>query len=107
MCVVSGSGNVAQFTAEKLIELGGKVVTMSDSGGYIYDADGIDTDKLAWIMDLKNNRRGRIKEYAEKYGCEYHEGKKPWGVKCDLAFPSATQNELDKRCCRYTYCEWL
>lgn len=96
VCVVSGSGNVAQFTAEKLIELGGKVVTMSDSGGYIYDADGIDTDKLAWIMDLKNNRRGRIKEYAEKYGCEYHEGKKPWSVKCDLAFPSATQNELDK-----------
>ena len=95
ICLISGSGNVSQYTAEKLIELGGKVVTMSDSGGYIYDKDGIDTEKLAWIMELKNVRRGRIKEYAAQFGCEYHEGKRPWGVKCDLAFPSATQNELN------------
>ncbi len=95
-CVISGSGNVSQYTAEKLIELGAKVVTMSDSGGYIYDKDGIDAAKLAWIMDLKNVKRGRIKAYADHYGCEYHEGQRPWGVKCDLAFPSATQNELNE-----------
>ncbi len=91
---VSGSGNVAQFAAEKVIELGGKVVTMSDSSGYIYDAEGIDEEKLAFIMDLKNARRGRIKEYADKYGCEFIAGSRPWSVKCDVALPCATQNEL-------------
>lgn len=94
--VVSGSGNVAQYTAEKATQLGGKVVTLSDSGGYIYDPAGIDAEKLAFVMDLKNNKRGRISEYAEKFGCEYHEGKTPWEVPCDAAFPSATQNELDE-----------
>lgn len=94
--VVSGSGNVAQYAAEKVIQLGGKVVTLSDSGGYIYDKDGIDMDKLNYVMDLKNNRRGRISEYAEKYkSAEYHAGERPWGVICDIALPSATQNELD------------
>jgi glutamate dehydrogenase (NADP+) len=96
ICTISGSGNVAQYTAELLIQKGGKVVTMSDSKGYIYDKDGIDAKKLAWIMDLKNNRRGRIMEYADEFGCEYHEGERPWSVKCDLAFPSATQNELNE-----------
>lgn len=95
-CLVSGSGNVAQFAAEKIIELGGKVLTMSDSGGTIHDKDGIDTEKLKFIMDLKNVKRGRIKEYVEKYpSAEYLEGKRPWSVPCDLAFPCATQNELD------------
>ncbi|WP_106829490.1 NADP-specific glutamate dehydrogenase [Parabacteroides pacaensis] len=92
---VSGSGNVAQYTVEKLIELGAKVVTMSDSNGYIYDPDGIDREKLDYIMELKNLYRGRIKEYAEKYGCKYVEGARPWGEKCDIAMPSATQNELN------------
>ena len=92
--VISGSGNVAQFTAEKILQLGGKVVAMSDSNGTIYDPSGIDTEKLAYIMELKNVKRGRIKEYAEKYGCEYREGKRPWGIPCDCAFPSATQNEI-------------
>ncbi|OLS23942.1 MAG: NADP-specific glutamate dehydrogenase [Candidatus Heimdallarchaeota archaeon LC_2] len=92
---ISGSGNVAQYSTQKLIELGAKVVTLSDSGGYIYDKDGIDQDKWEFVMDLKNNRRGRIKEYADKYGAEYHPGKRPWGVKVDVALPSATQNELD------------
>ncbi len=93
---ISGSGNVAQYACEKATQLGAKVVTMSDSGGFIYDADGIDADKLAFIMDLKNVRRGRIKEYTEKYpGAEYHEGKRPWSMKCDIALPCATQNELD------------
>ena len=92
---ISGSGNVAQFAAEKVISLGGKVVTMSDSGGFIYDKDGINTEKLEFIMDLKNNRRGRISEYAEKFGCEYHAGERPWSVKCDVALPCATQNELN------------
>jgi glutamate dehydrogenase (NADP+) len=91
---VSGSGNVAQYATEKVNELGGKVVTLSDSGGTIYDKDGIDDEKLRFVMDLKNVRRGRITEYAEKYGCEYHEGKRPWFVKCDVALPSATQNEI-------------
>ena len=94
-CVVSGSGNVAQYTAEKILHLGGKVLTLSDSSGFIHDPDGIDEEKLAWIMDLKNVRRGRISEYVEKFGGEFHEGKRPWGVPCDLAFPCATQNELD------------
>jgi glutamate dehydrogenase (NADP+) len=94
-CVVSGSGNVAQYTIEKLNQLGAKAVTLSDSNGFIYDKAGIDEEKLAWAMDLKNNRRGRIKEYADKFkGSEYIPGKGPWSVKCDCAFPSATQNEI-------------
>lgn len=93
--VISGSGNVAQYAAEKILELGGKVVTLSDSSGYIYDKEGIDGEKLKWVMELKNLKRGRIKEYAEKYGGEYVEGEKPWQVKCDIALPCATQNEID------------
>jgi len=94
--IISGSGNVAQYAAEKILHLGGKVVTMSDSGGYIHDKDGIDGDKLAFIMDLKNNRRGRISEYVEKYSdATYHDGERPWSVKCDIALPCATQNELN------------
>jgi glutamate dehydrogenase (NADP+) len=92
---ISGSGNVAQYSTQKLMELGAKVVTLSDSGGYIYDKDGVDQDKWEFVMDLKNNRRGRIKEYADKYGAEYHAGKRPWEAKVDVALPSATQNELD------------
>jgi glutamate dehydrogenase/leucine dehydrogenase len=95
-CVVSGSGNVAQFTTEKINQLGGKVVTLSDSGGFIHDPSGIDADKLHWAMELKNIRRGRINEYAEKFGCDYHEGKRPWGIKADAAFPSATENEINE-----------
>lgn len=93
-CLVSGSGNVAQFTVEKIIQLGGTVHSMSDSSGTVYDSDGIDAEKLAWIKDLKNNRRGRIKEYAEHYGLVYMEKEKPWSIPCDCAFPSATQNEI-------------
>ncbi|MBN2291948.1 MAG: NADP-specific glutamate dehydrogenase [Pirellulales bacterium] len=94
--VISGSGNVAQYTAEKLIELGAKVVTFSDSAGTIVDKNGIDREKLEWVMQLKNVRRGRISEYAEKFkGVEYMPGMKPWTIKCDLAFPSATQNEIE------------
>ena len=96
ICTVSGSGNVAQYTMEKVIQLGGKVVTCSDSDGYIYDPDGIDHEKLDYIMELKNLYRGRIREYAEKYGCKYVEGAKPWGEKCDIALPSATQNEINE-----------
>jgi len=97
VCVVSGSGNVAQYTIEKLIEKGAKVISVSDSKGFIHDADGITTEKLAYIMDLKNNRRGRIKEYATQFNsAEYHEGEKPWGLKCDCAYPSATQNEIQE-----------
>ena len=92
---ISGSGNVATFTAEKVIELGGKVVTLSDSNGYIYDPDGIDTEKLNFIFELKNVYRGRIREYAEKYGCKYVEGGRPWNEACTIALPSATQNELN------------
>ncbi len=95
LVAVSGSGNVAQYATEKVNDLGGKVVTLSDSSGYIYDADGIDAEKLAFIMELKNVKRGRIKEYAEKYGCEFHEGLRPWGVKVDVALPCATQNEVN------------
>ena len=94
--LVSGSGNVAQYTTEKLIQLGAKPVTLSDSDGYIYDPDGIDAEKLAYVMELKNVQRGRIKEYAEKYGVKYVEGKKPWGEKADIALPSATQNEINE-----------
>ena len=94
-CLVSGSGNVAQYATEKLIELGAKVVTLSDSSGWIHDPEGINSEKLAWVMELKNVRRGRIHEYASHFGVEYHEGQRPWGVPCDLALPCATQNELD------------
>ncbi len=94
--VVSGSGNVAQYATEKATELGAKVVTMSDSSGYIYDADGIDAEKLAFVMELKNVKRGRIHEYAEKYpSAKFFQGERPWGVKCDVALPCATQNELN------------
>jgi len=94
-CLVSGSGNVAQYTVEKINQLGGKAVTLSDSDGTIYDKDGITAEKLAFVMELKNVKRGRIKEYADKYKCEYLAGKRPWGIKADCAFPSATQNEVD------------
>ena len=96
ICTVSGSGNVAQYATEKATEFGAKVVTLSDSSGYIYDPEGIDAEKLAFIMDLKNVRRGRIKEYADKYGCEFFPGQRPWGVKCDVAMPCATQNEVSE-----------
>ncbi|HUW23227.1 MAG TPA: NADP-specific glutamate dehydrogenase [bacterium] len=95
VCTVSGSGNVAQYTVEKLLQLGAKPVTLSDSNGYIHDGDGIDEKKLAFVKELKNVRRGRIKEYAKEFDCEYFEaGRWPWEVKCDVAFPSATQNEI-------------
>ncbi|WP_076453365.1 NADP-specific glutamate dehydrogenase [Zobellia uliginosa] len=95
--VISGSGNVAQYAAEKVLQLGGKVVTLSDSAGYIYDPEGIDAEKLGYVMDLKNNKRGRISEYVNKYsGAQYYKGKTPWNVKCDIALPCATQNELTK-----------
>jgi glutamate dehydrogenase (NADP+) len=93
--VVSGSGNVSQYAAEKVTELGGKVVTMSDSSGFIHDPSGITKEKLAYIMELKNVKRGRIKEYADKYGVEYYDNKRPWGIKCDVALPCATQNEIE------------
>ena len=93
-CVISGSGNVAQYTAEKLIELGAVPLTFSDSSGTVYDRDGVDAEKLAFVMHLKNVRRGRIKEYAEKFNCEYREGATPWSIPCDCAYPCATQNEL-------------
>ncbi|MFP4522840.1 MAG: NADP-specific glutamate dehydrogenase [Fibrobacterota bacterium] len=96
-CVVSGSGNVAQYTVEKLNELGAKAVTLSDSSGYIHDPDGIDDKKLDFVKELKNLRRGRIREYAEKFGVKYYDGERPWNIPCDCAFPSATQNELDKK----------
>lgn len=95
--VVSGSGNVSQYAIEKCLDLGAKVVTASDSDGYIYDKDGFDRKKLAFLLELKNEKRGRIKEYADKFKCEYHAGKTPWGVKCDVALPCATQNELTGR----------
>lgn len=93
-CLVSGSGNVAQYTCEKLIELGAIPVTLSDSDGYIYDPEGITTEKLQFVMELKNLYRGRIREYAEEYGCKYVPGARPWGEKGDIALPSATQNEI-------------
>jgi len=96
VCAISGSGNVAQYATEKATEFGAKVVTLSDSSGYIYDPDGIDAEKLAFVMELKNVKRGRIKEYADKYGCEYVAGERPWGVKCDVAMPCATQNEVNE-----------
>ena len=94
---ISGSGNVAQFAAEKVIQLDGKVVSISDSNGTIHDSDGIDAEKLAWVMDLKNKKRGRIKDYSEKFGCEYLEGKRPWSIPCDIALPCATQNEINEK----------
>ena len=92
---VSGSGNVAQYATEKATELGAKVITLSDSSGSIYDKDGITTEKLAWVMDLKNNKRGRIKDYATEFNAEYFEDKRPWSVVCDIALPCATQNEIN------------
>ena len=94
-CIVSGSGNVAIYAAEKALDLGAQVVTLSDSGGFIHDPDGIDLEKLAFVKELKEVRRGRIVEYAERFGCAYHEGARPWHVPCDVALPCATQNELD------------
>jgi len=93
---ISGAGNVAQYACQKATELGAKVVTLSDSSGYIYDANGIDGEKLAFVMELKNVRRGRIKEYADKFGCEFHAGARPWSVNCNIALPCATQNELNE-----------
>ena len=92
---VSGSGNVAQYATEKATELGAKVITLSDSSGSIYDKDGITAEKLAWVMDLKNNKRGRIKDYAKEFNAEYFEDKRPWAVACDIALPCATQNEIN------------
>jgi glutamate dehydrogenase (NADP+) len=96
VCAVSGSGNVAQYTVEKLIQLGAKVVTLSDSNGYIYDQGGIDKKELSCVMHLKNSKRGRIKECAKDFDCKYFEAQTPWNVKCDIAFPSATQNEISE-----------
>ena len=96
VCAVSGSGNVAQYTVEKLHQLGAKVVTLSDSNGTIYSKDGIGQKELACVLELKNVKRGRIKDCAKEFKCEYFENKKPWDVKCDIAFPSATQNEIDE-----------
>ncbi len=94
-CLVSGSGNVASFCAEKLIELGAKVISMSDSGGTIYVEDGLTKENLAWVMDLKNVRHGRMSECVEGFGAKYYEGNRPWALDCDLAFPCATQNEIE------------
>jgi glutamate dehydrogenase (NADP+) len=97
-CLVSGSGNVAQYAVENINRIGGKAVTLSDSSGFIYDPDGIDEEKLTWVKELKNVRRGRIAEYARHFGVDYHEGKRPWAVDdADCAFPCATQNEIDLR----------
>ena len=93
---VSGSGNVAQYATEKVTQMGGKVVTLSDSDGFIYDPKGINKEKLEYVMTLKNIKRGRIKEYADKYGVEYFAGKRPWMIRCDIAMPNATQNEIDE-----------
>ena len=94
-CLVSGSGNVAQFCAQKIMHLGGKVLTLSDSSGFIHDPDGLNEEKLDYIIDLKTNRRGRISEFAEKFKCKFHKDKRPWSIKADLAFPCATQHELE------------
>ena len=95
-CTVSGSGNVAMYAAEKIIKSKGKVVTMSDSSGFVYDPEGITKEKLAFIIELKTFKRGRISEYADEFKCKFFPGKKPWSIPCDLAFPCATQNEIDK-----------
>ncbi|MEG9267861.1 NADP-specific glutamate dehydrogenase [Qipengyuania sp. Mu-71] len=95
--VISGSGNVATHAAEKIVQLGGKVLTLSDSGGFIHDPDGFDQDKIDWVKDLKTRRRGRISEYADHFtSASFHEGRRPWDVPCDLALPCATQNELNE-----------
>jgi len=96
LCTISGSGNVAQYTAEKLNQLGAKVVTLSDSDGYVYDPEGISGEKFEYVLDLKQVRRGRIKEYAEEFNVEYRPKARPWDIECDLAFPSATENEIEK-----------
>jgi glutamate dehydrogenase (NADP+) len=96
-CTVSGSGNVALYTVEKAMQLGARVVTMSDSEGFIHDRDGFTPEKLEWMKDLKEVRRGRIKEYADEFKCEFHPGERPWVVPCQAAFPSATQNEIDRQ----------
>jgi glutamate dehydrogenase (NADP+) len=96
ICTVSGSGNAAQYTVEKLNQVGAKVVTMSDSGGFIYDKHGITQDKLLWVMHLKNVRRHRIKEYATHFKAKYVQGQRPWSIACDCAFPCATHNEISK-----------
>jgi glutamate dehydrogenase/leucine dehydrogenase len=93
---ISGSGNVAQFAAEKAMMMGAKVVTFSDSNGFVYDPQGLDAERLAFVKELKNVKRGRIQEYAKQFKCEYVEGKRPWGVPCQVALPSATQNELSR-----------
>ncbi len=93
-CVVSGSGNVAQYTAEKIFQLGGKVVTLSDRGGFVHDPEGLNKEKLTYIIKLKTECRGSLAKYAKEYGCQYYEGAKPWGIACDAAFPCATQNEI-------------
>lgn len=95
-CAISGSGNVAIYCAEKIIQLGGRVITLSDSSGFIHDKNGIDEEKLAYVIDLKTVRRGRISQYAERYKCDFHAWQSPWSIPCDLAFPCATQNELNK-----------
>jgi len=94
-CVLSGAGNVAQYTALKLIQMGAKVLTLSDSSGFIHDPDGIDEEKLNYVMELKNIKRGRISQYAKKYKVDFHQAEKPWNVPCQLAFPCATQNEIN------------
>jgi glutamate dehydrogenase/leucine dehydrogenase len=96
VCTVSGSGNVAQYAAQKLVECGAKVVTLSDRTGLIHDPEGLTQEKVDWVIDLKTNRRGLISEYAEEFGCEFYPDKRPWSIPCDAAFPSATQNELDE-----------
>lgn len=97
VCAVSGSGNVATYAVEKINHLGGKVVTLSDSSGFIFDEAGIDAEKLRFVVDLKTNKRGRISEYADEYGCPFIENQRPWSVKCDLVFPCATQNEISEQ----------
>jgi glutamate dehydrogenase (NADP+) len=95
LALVSGSGNVAQYAVKKMLDLGGKVLTMSDSGGFIHDPEGIDSEKLEWIQNLKNVRRGRLDEFSREFGVTYHVGNKPWSIPCDVAVPCATQNEID------------
>ena len=94
---ISGSGNVAQYATEKVMQLGGKVISLSDSSGTIYDSDGFTEEKLQWIMDLKNNKRGRVKEYAKEFNTEYLDGRTPWDISCDIALPCATQNEINEK----------